>query len=216
MQRSERRRQPMTQLARICAAALIAILPACSAQTANHKSKPAPKPEPTAPELFEFIRGSLLTLSPDDGINDNIEVTFNWTSNVMTITQPTGHCDLFLNALTRNFLRSGTTVGTCVAGGSLHAGGGLGWQRAAWRAADMVPPRTRQRAGASEKQKGWWRSTQRLRAPVGIRWREPGLGARPDSEPCVFARTSPLPGPPMPVLSSAGDTRVRLGSEPWL
>ena len=118
--------------------------------------------------------------------------------------------------LTRNFLRSGTTVGTCVAGGSLHAGGGLGWQRAAWRAADMVPPRTRQRAGASEKQKGWWRSTQRLRAPVGIRWREPGLGARPDSEPCVFARTSPLPGPPMPVLSSAGDTRERLGSEPWL
>jgi hypothetical protein len=33
----------MTQLARICAAALIAILPVCSAQTANHKSKPAPK-----------------------------------------------------------------------------------------------------------------------------------------------------------------------------
>jgi hypothetical protein len=89
----------MTQLARLCAAALIAILPACSAQTASHPKRSEPKPEPTAPELFEFIRGSLLTLSPDDGINDNIEVTFNWTSNVMTITQPTGHCDLFLNAL---------------------------------------------------------------------------------------------------------------------
>src|ERR1035437_2962822 len=99
MQRSERRRHPMTQLARLCAAALIAILPACSAQTSSHPKRSEPKPEPTAPELFEFIRGSLLTLSPDDGINDNIEVTFNWTSNVMTITQPTGHCDLFLNAL---------------------------------------------------------------------------------------------------------------------
>ena len=92
----------MTQLARICAAALIAILPACSAQTANHKKRPDPKPEPTAPELFEYIRGALLTLSADDGINDNQEVTFNWTTNVMTITQPTGHCDHFLNALNTN------------------------------------------------------------------------------------------------------------------
>ncbi|HEV2486895.1 MAG TPA: hypothetical protein VGT08_15310 [Terracidiphilus sp.] len=92
----------MTQLARICAAALIAILPACSAQTANHKKRPDPKPEPTAPELFEYIRGSLLTLSPDDGINDNLEVTFNWTTNVMTIAQPSGHCDHFLNALNTN------------------------------------------------------------------------------------------------------------------
>jgi hypothetical protein len=48
----------MTQLARICAVTLIAILPACSAQTANHRKKPEPKPEPTAPELFEYIRGA--------------------------------------------------------------------------------------------------------------------------------------------------------------
>jgi hypothetical protein len=92
----------MTQLARICGAALIAILPACSAQTANHRKKPEPKPEPTAQELFEYIRGALLSLSPEDGINDNLEVMFNLTSSVLTVTQPGGHCDQFLNSLNAN------------------------------------------------------------------------------------------------------------------
>ena len=63
----------MTHLARICAAALILVLPACSAQTPHHGKKPDPKPEPTQQELFEYIRGKLLSLSPGDGINDNLE-----------------------------------------------------------------------------------------------------------------------------------------------
>jgi hypothetical protein len=92
----------MKQFARICAAALVVILPACSAQTASHKKRPAPKPEATAPESFEYVRSALLLLTPDDGINDNVSVTFNWTTNVMTIAQPGGHCDLFMNALDTN------------------------------------------------------------------------------------------------------------------
>lgn len=92
----------MRYLARISAAALIAALPVCTAQTATHKAKPEPKPEATAPELFEYVRSALLLLTPDDGINDNLEVTFNWTTNVMTVDQPSGHCDLFMNALDTN------------------------------------------------------------------------------------------------------------------
>ncbi len=94
----------MTQLARICAAALIAILPAGSAQTAHHKKRPDPKPAPTAQELFEFIRGELLSFSPDDGINDNLEVSLNPETQVMTVKAPDGHCDEFLNALDANTL----------------------------------------------------------------------------------------------------------------
>jgi hypothetical protein len=92
----------MRQLAHICAAALIAVLPACAAQTASHKARPEPKVNATAPELFEYVRSALLLLTPDDGINDNLEVTFNWNTNVMTIAQPGGHCDLFMNALNTN------------------------------------------------------------------------------------------------------------------
>ncbi len=96
----------MKQLARsttaVLAAVLIAILPACSAQTVDHKKKPAPKPEPTAPELFEYIRGALLSLSPEDGINDNLDVTFDPAMGVLTVKQPGGHCDEFLGALHAN------------------------------------------------------------------------------------------------------------------
>lgn len=92
----------MKQFAQICAAALVAVLPMCTAQTPTHKPKPEPKPEATAPELFEYVRSALLLLTPEDGVNDNIEVTFNWTTNVMTIEQPGGHCDLFMNALNGN------------------------------------------------------------------------------------------------------------------
>jgi hypothetical protein len=68
-----------------------------------HKGKKAePKPEPTQAELFEYIRGKLITLSPDDGINDNVEVTLNSAGTVMTITQPNGRCDEFLSALNVN------------------------------------------------------------------------------------------------------------------
>ena len=89
----------MPFMARICAAAFVAILPACIAQTPQHKKKSNPKPAPTAQELFEMIRGALLSYSPDDAINDNLEVTFDPASSVLTITQPDGHCDQFLNAL---------------------------------------------------------------------------------------------------------------------
>lgn len=68
-----------------------------------HKGKKAePKPEPTQAELFEYIRGKLITLSPDDGINDNVEVSLNPAGTVMTITQPNGRCDEFLSALNVN------------------------------------------------------------------------------------------------------------------
>jgi hypothetical protein len=96
----------MTELAgakaALLAAVLIAILPVCAAQTGNYKKKAAPKPEPTAPELFEYIRGALLSLSPEDGTNDNVEVTFNPATSVLAVTQPGGHCDNFLNALNPN------------------------------------------------------------------------------------------------------------------
>ena len=92
----------MKQIARICAAALIMVLPACIAETTTHKARPAPKPDATAPELFEYVRSALLLLTPEDGVNDNLEVTFNWNTNVMTVSQPSGHCDLFMNALNSN------------------------------------------------------------------------------------------------------------------
>lgn len=98
------RRQPGTQLARFCAALLIGILPVCSAQTSFHKKKADPKPEPTAPELFEYIRGALLSLSPDDGINDNLDVRFDAATHVLTVTQPDGHCDQFLGSLDSNYV----------------------------------------------------------------------------------------------------------------
>jgi len=82
--------------------ALLIILPACSAQTARHSKTAAPKPEPTALELAEYLRGQLLSLSPEDGINDNVEVVFDLPSKVMTVTGPNGHCDQFLNALDTN------------------------------------------------------------------------------------------------------------------
>jgi len=97
-----RRMARISATVQICMAALIAVLPACTAQSTTHKVKPEPKPEATAPELFEYVRSALLLLTPEDGVNDNLEVTFNWGTNVMTILQPGGHCDLFMNALNPN------------------------------------------------------------------------------------------------------------------
>jgi hypothetical protein len=88
--------------AAVLAAVLIALLPACSAQATAHKKRPAPKPEATAPELFEYIRSALLLLSPDDGVDDNQDVTFNPDTAILTVKQPSGHCDQFLSALDAN------------------------------------------------------------------------------------------------------------------
>jgi hypothetical protein len=91
----------MTSQARICAAALILVLPPCCAQTAPaaHHAK---KPEPTQQELFDYIRGKLLALSPSDGINDNLEVAFDPATSTLSITQPDGRCDIFLNSVDTN------------------------------------------------------------------------------------------------------------------
>jgi len=102
----------MSKLARVCAAAIIAILPLCSAQTPQHKKKAPPKPEPTAQDLFAYIRGGLLSFSPDDGINDNLEVTLDPTGKILTVKQPDGHCDQFLSALDGNTI-AGQTARTC-------------------------------------------------------------------------------------------------------
>jgi hypothetical protein len=93
----------MTRWIRICAAAFLVVLPLCSAQTAKTR-KPAavPKPEPTEPELVEYIRGALLSLSPNDGINDNLEVRYNETTKVLTVIGPSGRCDEFLSSLNPN------------------------------------------------------------------------------------------------------------------
>lgn len=88
----------------ILTAVLIAMLPVCSAQTKAHKKAPDPKPLPTIPELFQYVRGALLSYSPNDGINDNVEVTINSTATILTITAPGGHCDVSLNALDSNTL----------------------------------------------------------------------------------------------------------------
>lgn len=78
--------------------------PAPATKPAHSGKKAAPKPEPTQAELFEFVRGKLLTMSADDGINDNLEVTLDPTGKVMTTTQPSGRCDEFLSALDTNNL----------------------------------------------------------------------------------------------------------------
>lgn len=105
-------------LTRMGAVALLVTLCACSAQTpepaqpapAVHKAKAAPhtpktaKPEPTQQELVEYIRGKLLALSPNDGINDNLEVTFDATKAVLSVTQPDGRCDIDLGAIDTNSL----------------------------------------------------------------------------------------------------------------
>lgn len=97
-----RRRVRLFGIVAAATAVLLAVLPACSAQSTTRSSRPDPKANATAPELFEYVRSALLLLTPEDGVNDNQEVTMNWTTNVMTIAQPAGHCDLYMNALNAN------------------------------------------------------------------------------------------------------------------
>jgi hypothetical protein len=95
---------------------LIVCLSACSAQDTPQeqavppapvpqKAKPAhhtAKPEPTQADLFTYVRGKLLALSPSDGINDNLEVTLDADKSILSITQPDGRCDIFLGAIDAN------------------------------------------------------------------------------------------------------------------
>jgi len=85
-----------------CAAVLATAISACSAQTQQAHKKAAPKPELTSAELFTYVRGSLMQYSPDDGVNDNLEVSIDPTATVITVKQPDGHCDIFLGSLDSN------------------------------------------------------------------------------------------------------------------
>lgn len=82
--------------------ALMMVSAAAPAQSEIHRKKAEPKPEPTSAELFEYIRGGLLEYSPTDRVNDNLEVSLDPTATVLTVKQPDGHCDIFLNALDAN------------------------------------------------------------------------------------------------------------------
>lgn len=94
----------MKRVGYLCAVVMLLALSACCAQTApsNHHAKKPPKPEPTQQELFDYVRGQLLTLSPSDGVNDNREVTYNMTTSVLSVTRPDGRCDIFLGQLDSN------------------------------------------------------------------------------------------------------------------
>ena len=85
-----------------CAAMLASAVPACNAQSSAHKKKAAPKPELTSAELFSYIHGAMLEYSPDDRVNDNLEISIDPTATILTIKQPDGHCDIFLSALDAN------------------------------------------------------------------------------------------------------------------
>jgi hypothetical protein len=96
------RRTGLSLAAGVCAAMLALSPMAGLAQTQAYKKKAAPKPEPTPTELFEYIRGALLAYSADDRVNDNLEVSIDPTNTVITIKQPDGQCNIFLNALDAN------------------------------------------------------------------------------------------------------------------
>jgi len=76
-------------------------LPTAAAKSSRH-GKAEPEPEPTQQELADYLRAKLLALSPSDGINDNLEVKFDPSSNTLTIVQPIGRCDHYLGALDAN------------------------------------------------------------------------------------------------------------------
>jgi hypothetical protein len=85
-----------------CAIALALSSVVTLAQSQPPKKKAPPKPEATPTELFEYVRGALLAYSPDDRVNDNLEVSIDPTNTVITVKQPDGHCDIFLSALDAN------------------------------------------------------------------------------------------------------------------
>ena len=85
----------------ICAVALLTALYPCAGQSSTQKKTP-PLHEPTSAELFDYIHGAMLAYSPEDRVNDNLDILIDPTATVLTIKQPDGHCDIFLSALDAN------------------------------------------------------------------------------------------------------------------
>ena len=113
--------RPLPRLASICASAVLVWLTACYAEPTQpgqtalpvqdartfqsaHSGKKSAKPEPSQQELADYLRAQLLALSPNDGLNDNLEVAFDPATSVLSITQPDGRCDIFLSAIDANSL----------------------------------------------------------------------------------------------------------------
>jgi hypothetical protein len=94
----------MRHLVHLCAAVVLLAVPVCSAQTtpATHHAKKPPKPEPTQQELFDYVRTQLLSLSTSDGVNNNLEVTYDLATSILSITRPDGRCNIFLANLDAN------------------------------------------------------------------------------------------------------------------
>jgi hypothetical protein len=86
----------------VCAAVLAIFVYPGAAQTNAHQKKAPPPHEPTSAELFDYLHGALLAYSPEDAVNDNLEISIDPTATVLTIKQPDGHCDIFLSALDAN------------------------------------------------------------------------------------------------------------------
>lgn len=92
----------MKRLRMTCAGLLLVLLALCALQAQSQRRGKDPKPQPTKADLVEYIRGALLAMSPNDGLDDNIDVRFDMDTNVMTIVQPAGHCDFFLYSFNAN------------------------------------------------------------------------------------------------------------------
>ncbi len=88
----------MIRLAGVCVAMLTVVLPACYAQIAEPAGK-GTRPELTQRELVGYVREQLVALSPSDGINDNVKVSFAQATSVLSIFLPNGRCDIYLKAL---------------------------------------------------------------------------------------------------------------------
>jgi hypothetical protein len=73
-----------------------------TAKPARHAKAAEPAPEPSQQELVEYLRGKLLSLSPGDGINDNVDVRFDSSTSTLTVIQPNSRCDHFLASLDAN------------------------------------------------------------------------------------------------------------------
>ncbi len=76
-------------------------LPAAKPKQVQH-AKAVPKAEPTPADLYTYVRGKLLSLSPSDGIDDNQEVAFDPDTSMLSITQPDGKCEIALGSLDAN------------------------------------------------------------------------------------------------------------------